>query len=184
MMNRHRFHIMPSKYEGFGHYIHEAIGCGGIVLTTDARPMNEFRGITRQALIEPGSQAQHARLLMAFSVSPLRHRDNGARDGGIAANAGSSRYRTNARRSFLADREDFRKAFGALAVIFDCFPFFNELDVLEVRLHELAAEWSTRTIIVESQETYGGDARELLLFWPHRLNFGVYARVCRHDLVY
>lgn len=50
-MNQHIFHIMPSKYEGYGHAIHEALSCGGIVITTDAPPMNQFKGVARDLLI-------------------------------------------------------------------------------------------------------------------------------------
>ncbi len=39
--------------------------------------------------------------------------------------------------------------------IFDCFPFFNELDVLEIRLHEMAP-LVDKFIILEAGETYGG----------------------------
>lgn len=46
--------------------------------------------------------------------------------------------------------------------VFDCFPFFNELDVLEVRLHELA-DVVDRFLIVEALETYGGTQRETVL---------------------
>jgi hypothetical protein len=35
------FHVCTSEYEGYGHYIHEGLS-SGIVLTTDAPPMNEF----------------------------------------------------------------------------------------------------------------------------------------------
>jgi len=55
LMNSHIFHLMPSKYEGFGHVIHEALGCGGIVITTGAPPMNEFHGIDSRFLIPPMS---------------------------------------------------------------------------------------------------------------------------------
>jgi beta-1,4-mannosyl-glycoprotein beta-1,4-N-acetylglucosaminyltransferase len=46
--------------------------------------------------------------------------------------------------------------------VFDCFPFFNELDVLEIRLHELnpVVDWF---MVVESKQTYGGDPK------PYRL---------------
>ncbi len=47
-------------------------------------------------------------------------------------------------------------------MIFDCFPFFNEWDVLEVRLHELG-EIVDKFIIVESCETFGGDLRAPVL---------------------
>jgi glycosyltransferase involved in cell wall biosynthesis len=45
LMNSHRFHLLPSAYEGFGHALNEGIGCGALVLTTDAPPMSEFAGI-------------------------------------------------------------------------------------------------------------------------------------------
>ena len=42
LMNSRQFHLCPSKYEGFGHYIHEALGVGAVVVTCDAPPMNEL----------------------------------------------------------------------------------------------------------------------------------------------
>lgn len=46
--------------------------------------------------------------------------------------------------------------------VFDIFPFFDEVDVLEVRLHELAPVVDT-FIICEARETYGGQRREPVL---------------------
>lgn len=42
LMNTHRFHLMPSAYEGFGQVLHEAMSCGQVIITTDAPPMNEI----------------------------------------------------------------------------------------------------------------------------------------------
>lgn len=45
VMNSHLIHLMPSKYEGFGHSLHEGLLCGALMITTAAPPMNEFAGV-------------------------------------------------------------------------------------------------------------------------------------------
>ena len=47
-------------------------------------------------------------------------------------------------------------------MIIDAFPFFNELSVLEIRLNELDSVVN-KFVIMESRETYGGAAKELVL---------------------
>lgn len=42
LMNAYRVHLCPSSYEGFGHYINEALSVGALVITTNAAPMNEL----------------------------------------------------------------------------------------------------------------------------------------------
>ena len=42
MINKCLIHICTSQYEGFGHYIWEAMSCGNVVLTSKHYPMNEI----------------------------------------------------------------------------------------------------------------------------------------------
>lgn len=60
-----------------------------------------------------------------------------------------------------------------MARVYDCFPFFNELDLLEIRLHEHAAEVD-RFVIAESTETFFGEAKPLH-FERHRERFAAFA---------
>lgn len=53
LLNSHRFHLCPSNVEGWGHYVVEATACGGVVITTDASPMNEHVLPTFGRLLEP-----------------------------------------------------------------------------------------------------------------------------------
>lgn len=112
-MNQATFHIAPTRYEGFGMWIHEAIGCGGVVLTTDAPPMNQFNGVARELLI-PVARTQprliakfnfvtpdaiYARVMQAAALPPAR----------------ITELRAQARAAFLADREFFRGMIASLA---------------------------------------------------------------------
>ncbi len=62
--------------------------------------------------------------------------------------------------------------------VFDIFPFFDELDVLEIRLHELDSIVDC-FIIGEAGETYGGTFREYVLEknWERFVQF-------RHKIIY
>lgn len=112
LMNANLFHIMPSKQEGFGHYLHEAIGCGNVVLTTDAPPMNEFNGIAHELLIKPSSM-QPMRAATAHIVSPATIAESVNRAAGLSQER-IAEISAAARSAFLADRDSFRAAFGAL----------------------------------------------------------------------
>ena len=67
--NNHIFHLRPSEYEGYGQGLHEALGCGGIVITTQAPPMNEFPGVPQELMIAPSGTLAR-RLAIGHVVSP------------------------------------------------------------------------------------------------------------------
>lgn len=45
-------------------------------------------------------------------------------------------------------------------MIIDCFPFFNEFDILNIHLHELDP-WVDRFVLIESRETFSGNEKPL-----------------------
>lgn len=105
-LNYRWFHIMPSHYEGFGHVIHEALGCGGIVLTTNAPPMSEIKGVPSELLIPVASTWQRE-LATCNTVSPeaVYHSVMNAVALPLDRRIQISRI---ARQSFLQDRKEFR----------------------------------------------------------------------------
>lgn len=47
LLNSHLFNLCTSHYEGYGHALHEAMGVGAVVLSTDRPPMDEFYAAVR-----------------------------------------------------------------------------------------------------------------------------------------
>ena len=66
-------------------------------------------------------------------------------------------------------------------MIYDCFTFFNELDVLEIRLHVLA-EVVDRFVLVEARQTFQRGAKPL--YYAENLDrFGPFADRIEHIVV-
>lgn len=69
--NRHQFHICPSKVEGWGYYITEALTCRGVVVSSDESPMNEHVRPEWGFLVKPcGVQLLPDRLVQGVYVKP------------------------------------------------------------------------------------------------------------------
>lgn len=68
-----------------------------------------------------------------------------------------------------------------MARIFDIFPFFNELDLLEIRLNELAGVVD-RFVIAEARQTYAGSPKPLY-FADNRARFSAFSDRITHVVV-
>lgn len=72
-------------------------------------------------------------------------------------------------REMFPPRDRNREIDGSAADLYDCFIFYNELELLDLRLNELD-EVVDKFVIVEATETYQGDSKELN-FDNHREDF-------------
>lgn len=70
LQNSHRFHAIPSQYEGYGQALHEAQGVGAVLLTTGAGPMAEV-GAPFEVPATPG-KAYNLGTLYEVAIPDLR----------------------------------------------------------------------------------------------------------------
>jgi hypothetical protein len=109
LLNECLFHIIPSGAEGWGHAIHEGLGCGAVVITTDFPPMNEFDGIARDLLVPyqrtiPELAAQRA-MVGALEVKAIIDKAWKLKPEQLTEISNSARV------AFLQQRESFREQF-------------------------------------------------------------------------
>ena len=73
IQNKAMFHVCPSQYEGYGHYIHEGRSCS-LVMTTNSEPMNEFISDPRLLVEVRNYGRQHLGRLAFINTDSLRQK--------------------------------------------------------------------------------------------------------------
>jgi Glycosyl transferases group 1 len=106
------FAIIPSGAEGWGHVLHQSVGCGACVITTNYPPMNEIDGICKELLVPyqrttPELAAQRA-FVGALEVKAIVEKARKFSDQQLG------QIHVEARAAFLRQRENFRAAFKAI----------------------------------------------------------------------
>ena len=112
LINSHQFFVMPSQYEGYGMALHEAAGCGSVIITTDASPMNEIAGLVSEIQVPEERRVPYrAATLSHVNPSILAEKIHKAASMSSEELAVASE---NVRAGFLSEREHFRSAFSEM----------------------------------------------------------------------
>ena len=104
LQNECLFHLYPSATEGFGHALHEALGVGAVLLTTNAPPMYEV-SVAYKIPMSGSTEIHNANL---FEVRPTAIRETVNR--ALAEYKGTEMSST-ARAEFERSNLDFEEAF-------------------------------------------------------------------------
>lgn len=108
LQNECGVHLCPSRSEGWGHYIVEAMSCGAAIVTTNAPPMNEFISSESGMLVgydysEPYKISRNYRVSETdLELAILRLMEKSGDEKKIMGE--------NARQSYLQRDKDFRRS--------------------------------------------------------------------------
>lgn len=114
LMNENLFAIMPSSYEGFGHSIWESLGCGELLVTTNAEPMRSFGDHCPEGLVATsGIKNRNGWLADIHSVNAAGIREAVKRITALPVEK-ILEYSALSRAKFLSGRSEFRQRFAEL----------------------------------------------------------------------
>ena len=111
MMNTNLFHLCPSMYEGYGHALHEGMGCGSIVITVNRPPMNDF-GCPPNLYVRPNSTQNFN--LATLHVVPASEIHEAVERAGALTEKECTNLSAQARAVFLKENEAFMQRFKEL----------------------------------------------------------------------
>ena len=112
LLNRCQFHLMPSEYEGWGHVIHEGLGCGAVMITTNAPPMNSYLGIHPNLLVSVSrSKRWGCAQLHSVDASAVADAITMAME---LTDSERAEIGAHARQFFLNGRNEFRRKLSSL----------------------------------------------------------------------
>jgi hypothetical protein len=97
-------------YEGYGHALHEGIGCGAVVITVDRPPMNEF-GCPTNLYVTPYRTRNHC--LATFHIVAASIYEAAKRAIALGEEE-RAKLSAQARKVFLKDNEEFAERFSKL----------------------------------------------------------------------
>jgi hypothetical protein len=104
LMNECQFHLLPAAYEGWGHALHEALGVGAVLITSNAPPMNE----SPAALLVPTCARRTYNYGVLHKVTPQAVHDAVVRALAMPDDV-VAQHRASARAAFLREGEDFER---------------------------------------------------------------------------
>jgi hypothetical protein len=106
LSNECLFHIIPSGAEGWGHVLHQTLGCGNVLITSDFPPMNEINGVPKDLLCAYQRATPELAAMRAF-VGAMEVKAAVDKAWKISDNR-IQEISVAARAAFLEDKEKFR----------------------------------------------------------------------------
>jgi len=118
LQNQCGVHLCPSKAEGFGHYIMEAMSTGAVVVTTNAPPMNEH--IRDPRCLVNYVKSEQTYLGISYSIDPMHFEQQIEKIAALPAGELAAIGAQN-RETYLKKKHEFYKIMGDLLALYSYY---------------------------------------------------------------